>query len=55
MFYKHKAQHEQWAKGWPKIKGVYTDITSICQTLKQATQDYDHKSEKQLFQQIIQI
>ncbi|CAF0971087.1 unnamed protein product [Adineta steineri] len=28
--------HEQWAKDWPKIKGVFTDITPICQALKEA-------------------
>ncbi|CAF1146240.1 unnamed protein product [Adineta steineri] len=27
--------HKQWAKQWPKIKGVFTDITSICEALKQ--------------------
>ncbi|CAF1475081.1 unnamed protein product [Adineta steineri] len=26
---------KQWAKEWPKIKGVFTDITSICEALKQ--------------------
>ncbi|CAF1020500.1 unnamed protein product [Adineta steineri] len=28
--------HKQWAKEWLKIKGVFTDITSICEALKQA-------------------
>ncbi|CAF1275646.1 unnamed protein product [Adineta steineri] len=28
--------HEQWAKDWPKIKGVFTDIKSICEALKSA-------------------
>ena len=41
IFCKHKAHHEQWAKEWPKVKGVYTDITSICVALKQAAQDCD--------------
>ncbi|CAF1405332.1 unnamed protein product [Adineta steineri] len=28
--------HEQWTKDWPKIKGVFTDITPICEALKEA-------------------
>jgi hypothetical protein len=31
-----KKYHEQWAKEWPKIKGVFTEITSICEALKKA-------------------
>ncbi|CAF1367202.1 unnamed protein product [Adineta steineri] len=27
--------HKQWTKEWHKIKGVFTDITSICDALKQ--------------------
>jgi hypothetical protein len=44
IFCKHKARHEQWAKEWPKVKGIHTDITSICEALKQAAQDYDYNS-----------
>ncbi|CAF0960380.1 unnamed protein product [Adineta steineri] len=29
--------HKQWTTEWPKVKGVFTDITSICKVLKQAT------------------
>ncbi|CAF0895713.1 unnamed protein product [Adineta steineri] len=32
----NQKHHEQWAKNWPKIKGVFTDITSICEALKEA-------------------
>ncbi|CAF0819456.1 unnamed protein product [Adineta steineri] len=28
--------NQEWVKEWPKIKGVFTDITSICEALKQA-------------------
>ena len=28
--------HEQWAKEWPKIKGVFTEIGPICEALKLA-------------------
>jgi tetratricopeptide (TPR) repeat protein len=40
----NRARHEQWAKHWPKVKGVYTDIIPICEALKQAAQDCDHNS-----------
>ena len=42
IFCSSKARHEQWAKEWTKVAGVYTDIVSICAALKQATQDFDH-------------
>ncbi|UJR18348.1 hypothetical protein I4U23_005250 [Adineta vaga] len=32
----NKKRHEQWAKEWPKIKGVFTEIEPICDALKQA-------------------
>jgi Tfp pilus assembly protein PilF len=44
IFCGNKAWHEKWAKEWPKIKGVYTDIVPICEALKQAAQDCDHNS-----------
>ncbi len=40
----NKARHEIWAKEWRKVAGVYTDITPICEALKQTTQDCDHNS-----------
>ncbi|CAF1117874.1 unnamed protein product [Adineta steineri] len=27
--------HEQWAKNWSKIKGIFVDITSICEAIKE--------------------
>ncbi|CAF1355582.1 unnamed protein product [Adineta steineri] len=36
IFCDNQNYHEQWAKEWPKIKGVFTDITSICKALKSA-------------------
>jgi hypothetical protein len=44
IFCGNEARHEKWAKEWPKIKGVYTDIVPICEALKQAAQDCDHNS-----------
>ena len=36
IFCGNKSRHEGWAKDWPKIQGVFTDIKPICQALKQA-------------------
>jgi tetratricopeptide (TPR) repeat protein len=38
IFCDNKRYHEQWAKYWPKIKGVFTEISPICEVLKQAAQ-----------------
>ncbi|CAF1503502.1 unnamed protein product, partial [Adineta steineri] len=35
IFCDNKKLHEQWAKEWFKIRGVFTNITSICDALKQ--------------------
>jgi tetratricopeptide (TPR) repeat protein len=40
----NEARHEQWAQQWPKVKGVYTGITPICEALKKAAQDCDRNS-----------
>ena len=34
----NKTYHEGWTKKWPKIKGVYTELKSICEALKEAVQ-----------------
>ncbi|CAF1029252.1 unnamed protein product [Adineta steineri] len=36
IFCDNKKYHEQWTKDWPKIKGVFIDITPICEALKEA-------------------
>ncbi|CAF3972760.1 unnamed protein product, partial [Rotaria sp. Silwood1] len=36
IFCGNKKRHEQWIRDWPKIKGVFTEIASICEALKQA-------------------
>ncbi|CAF3120629.1 unnamed protein product [Rotaria socialis] len=41
IFCGNQARHEQWAKRWPKIKGVVTDILPICKALKRAVFDYN--------------
>ncbi|CAF1321726.1 unnamed protein product [Adineta steineri] len=35
IFCNNQEWHKQWAKEWPKIKGIFTDITSLCEALKQ--------------------
>ncbi|CAF1348007.1 unnamed protein product [Rotaria sp. Silwood1] len=43
IFCGNKQRHQEWAQHWPKIKGVHTSITSICEKLaiavKQCNQD----------------
>ncbi|CAF3829719.1 unnamed protein product [Adineta steineri] len=36
IFCDNQNHDEQWTKDWPKIKGVFTDITPICEALKEA-------------------
>jgi tetratricopeptide (TPR) repeat protein len=42
IFCGNKDRNEELTKEWSKVKGVYTDITSICETLKQGAKDCDH-------------
>jgi tetratricopeptide (TPR) repeat protein len=44
VFTDNNVPYEKWAKEWPKVSVVYTDITHICETLKQAIQDCEHNS-----------
>jgi tetratricopeptide (TPR) repeat protein len=37
-----KAKHEVWANEWAKVKGVFTRIQPICNSLKQDTKQCDH-------------
>ncbi|CAF1504522.1 unnamed protein product [Adineta steineri] len=37
IFSNNQECHKQWTTEWPKVKGVFTDIASICKALKQAT------------------
>jgi hypothetical protein len=36
IFCGNKKRHEKWVKEWPKIKGLFTEISPICEALKQA-------------------
>ncbi|CAF0907726.1 unnamed protein product [Adineta steineri] len=44
IFCNNQKWHKQWAKEWPKIKGVFTDINSICEALKQAAHQCDQNA-----------
>jgi hypothetical protein len=44
IFCGNKKYHEQWTKEWSKIKGVFTEIASICEALKQAAQQCEHNA-----------
>ncbi|CAF1369045.1 unnamed protein product [Adineta steineri] len=41
IFCENKSRHEQWTRQWSKIKGIFTDIQSICEALKKAVRKYD--------------
>lgn len=34
IFCGNKEQHKEWAKKWPKVQGVFTEIQPICESLK---------------------
>ncbi|CAF2133275.1 unnamed protein product [Rotaria magnacalcarata] len=40
----NQARHEAWAKDWPKIRGVFTSIKPICESLKKVAHECDHDS-----------
>ena len=44
IFCSNKKRHEEWAKDWSKIKGVFTEIGSICDALKEAAQQCEQNS-----------
>ena len=41
IFCHNRKNHEQWTKQWSKIMGVFTQISSICESIKISTQDCD--------------
>jgi tetratricopeptide (TPR) repeat protein len=44
IFCGNKKHHEQWAKEWSKIKGVFTGISPICKALRQAAQQCEQNA-----------
>ncbi|CAF2064618.1 unnamed protein product, partial [Rotaria magnacalcarata] len=39
IFCGNKARHEPWAKDWSKIRGVFTSIKPICESLKKVAHE----------------
>jgi len=44
IYRRNKSLSKNLSSEWPKVKGIYTDITLICEALQKATQDCDHNS-----------
>ncbi|CAM4810977.1 unnamed protein product [Rotaria magnacalcarata] len=44
IFCGNKARHESWSKDWPKIRGIFTSIKPICESLKKVAHACDHES-----------
>ena len=44
IFCGNKKRHEQWTKEWSKIKGVFTDISPICEAIKQAANECEQNT-----------
>ncbi|CAF4917474.1 unnamed protein product, partial [Rotaria magnacalcarata] len=44
IFCGNKARHEPWTKNWSKIRGVFTSIKPICESLKKVAHECDHDS-----------
>jgi tetratricopeptide (TPR) repeat protein len=44
IFCGNRERHQQWAKEWPKINGIFTEISPICKTLKDAAQRCEHNA-----------
>jgi len=44
IFCENKSNHEQWITQWSKIKGVFTEISSLCKLIKKGAHQCDHNS-----------
>ncbi|CAF4071545.1 unnamed protein product [Rotaria magnacalcarata] len=44
IFCRNKARHESWSKEWSKIRGVFTSIKPICESLRKVAHECDHDS-----------
>ena len=52
IFCGDKSRHEEWVKKWPKVKGIYTQIKSICEALELAVQQCNRDYTAMSFAQI---
>ncbi|CAF2667815.1 unnamed protein product [Rotaria sp. Silwood2] len=44
VFCRKQSTYEEWATDWSKVKGIFTDIISICNSLRQSAQQCDEDS-----------
>ncbi|CAF0779814.1 unnamed protein product [Adineta steineri] len=44
IFCSNKVRHQEWARNWTKIKGVYTNFIEICQLLQLVVKQCDQQS-----------
>ncbi|CAF1320430.1 unnamed protein product [Rotaria sordida] len=44
VFYGKQENYIEWAKDWSKIKGIYTEITAICDSARQSARQCDEDS-----------
>jgi len=44
LFCTNKIEHEQWIKAWPKINGIFTEISPICEALKKAVHQWEQNT-----------
>ena len=44
IFCGNNKYHEQWVKNWSKIRGVFTEVSPICEALEHAAQECEHNS-----------
>ncbi|CAF3359132.1 unnamed protein product [Rotaria socialis] len=42
IFCGNEARHQSWAKEWSKIRGVFTSIKPICESLRKVARECDH-------------
>jgi hypothetical protein len=55
VFDSNKSSLEQWAKIWVKVKGIYTEITPICESLQQTVKQINQNSIAMSFVTLEQI
>ncbi|CAF4961017.1 unnamed protein product, partial [Rotaria sp. Silwood1] len=41
IFCRKQEKYEEWAKNWSKVKGVFTEITSVCDVVRQSARQCD--------------
>jgi tetratricopeptide (TPR) repeat protein len=44
IFHDNKPGHDQWIKEWVKVKGVHTELISICESLQRDVKKFNHDS-----------